>query len=88
MPTLHLEAGYVFEMVMRDCEEPRHVHVKGNRKGGAKFWLSPDVEQGSPGGYNEHELGKIRKIIRDNLATMITKWDQECARIMAKGKTR
>ena len=88
MPTLHREAGYTFVMVMFDCQEPRHTHVKGNGKGGAKFWLEPAIEMASPGRYNQHELIHIRRIIHENLATMIQKWDEECARVQAEGDAR
>ncbi len=82
MPTLLRKDGFIFEMVMFDCRERRHVHVKGNAKGGAKFWLEP-FEQASASRYNDHELSTIRKIIRDNLATLIQRWDEECARAAA-----
>lgn len=85
MPTLHREAGFIFEMVMFDCRERRHAHVKGNGKGGAKVWLEPTIEVASPGRYNERELSQIQRIIRDNLAKMIEKWDEECARVEAEG---
>lgn len=87
MPTLHAEAGYIFEMVMFDCRERRHAHVRGNGKGGAKFWLEPTIEVASPGGYNAHEVRQIERIIEDNLAKMIVRWDEECARVEAEGKT-
>jgi len=79
VPTLHHEAGYIFEMVMFDCEERRHAHVRGNGRGGAEVWLEPTVEIASPGGYDDHESRQIRRIIEDNLARMIRKWDDECA---------
>lgn len=88
MPTLHAEAGYIFEMVMFDCQERRHAHVRGNGKGGAKFWLEPQIEVASPGRYNARELRQIERIIKDNLATMVAKWDEECARVEAEGTTR
>src|SRR5450759_4133337 len=66
VPTLHKEAGYVFEMVMFDCQERRHAHVRGNGKSGAKFWLEPMVEMASPGRYNENELKQISRIIRES----------------------
>ena len=88
MPTLHKEAGYVFEMVMFDCQERRHAHVRGNGKSGAKFWLEPIVEMASPGRYNENELKQISRIIRENLATMTQRWDDECARVQAEGAAR
>jgi len=85
MPTLHAEAGYIFEMVMYDCRERRHAHVRGNGKGGAKFWLEPEIEVASPGRYNAHEVSEIKGIIRDNIEKMIAKWDEECARVEAEG---
>jgi hypothetical protein len=33
-------------------------------------------------------LNQIRKIIRENLATMIQKWDEECAQVEAEGDAR
>ncbi len=85
MPTLHREAGYTFAMVMFDCRERRHAHVKGNGKGGAKTWLEPSIEMASPGRYDRHELAHILSIIQENLATMIRKWDDESAEVQAGG---
>ncbi len=88
VPTLHKEAGCVFEMVMFDCQERRHPHVRGNGKSGAKFWLEPIVEMASPGRYDENKLKQISRIIRENLATMTQRWDDECARVQAEGAAR
>jgi hypothetical protein len=88
VPTLHRQDGYVFEMVMQDCVEKRYAHVKGNGKGGAKFWLTAEIELVSPGRYNEHELSQIRRIMRANPANMIAKWDEECARAQSEGTAR
>jgi hypothetical protein len=88
VPTLHREAGYAFEMVMFDCQEPRHVHVKGNGRAGAKFWLAPGIEIATPGGYNPREVAQVRRIIQANLATMIRRWDEECARVQASEEAR
>jgi hypothetical protein len=49
VPTLHKAAGYVFEMMMFDCQEGGSAHVRGNGKSGAKFWLEPAIEMASPG---------------------------------------
>lgn len=68
--------------------ERPHAHVRGNSKGGAKFWLEPAIEMASPGRYNERELNQIRRIIRENLAKMIGKWDEECARVQDEGSAR
>ena len=51
-------------MVMYDCQERKHVHVKGNGGGGAKVWLEP-MEMASPGRYNAHDVRAILTIIRD-----------------------
>jgi hypothetical protein len=88
VPTLHAEEGYAFEMVMRDCLERPHVHVRGNGRGGAKLWLEPAIGMASPGRYNDHQLGGIRRIIRVNLAKLIGKWDEECARVQDEGGAR
>jgi hypothetical protein len=88
VPTLHREAGDTFAMVMFDRRERRHAHVKGNGKGGAKIWLEPSIEMASPGRYTRHELARILSIIRENLATMIRKWDEECAQVQAGGNAR
>ena len=83
MPVLHRLGGFVFEMVMYDCQERKHVHVKGN-SGGAKVWLEP-MEMESPGRYNTHESGAILTIIRDQRAILIERWNAECARTTARG---
>ena len=84
MPTLHREAGYLFEMVMFDCREPPHIHVKGNGKGGAKLWLVPGIEVATPGGYDPHEVAQVRRITGANLAAMTRRWDEECAKVRAE----
>lgn len=88
LPTLHAEAGHIFEMVMFDCQERRHAHVRGNGRSGTKVWLEPQIEVASPGGYNAHEVRQMERIIKDNLAKMVAKWDEECARPDAEGTTR
>ena len=84
MPVLLRLGGFVFEMVMYDCQERKHVHVKGNGSGGAKVWLEP-VEVESPGRYNAHELSSILAIIGDQRSILIERWNAECARTTARG---
>ena len=84
MPVLHRLGGFVFEMVMYDCQERKHVHVKGNGGGGAKVWLEP-MEMASPGRYNAHDVRAIQTIIRDQRAILIERWNEECARTTARG---
>lgn len=80
MPTL-LEVGpYKFFIVMKDCEERKHVHVKGGGGGEAKFWLEPDVELAANQGYTPREIGTIARLVREHLAVLIQRWDEECGR--------
>ena len=80
MPTL-LEVGpYKFFIVMKDCEEQRHVHVKGGGRGEAKFWLEPAVELAASQGYTAREIGRIERLVREHVATLIERWNEECAK--------
>lgn len=80
MPTL-LEVGpYKFFIVMKDCEERRHVHVKGGGNGEAKFWLEANVELAANQGYTAREIGRIARLVRENLATLIGRWNEECGK--------
>lgn len=88
MPTLHSEDGYAFEMVMHDCLERPHVHVRGNGRGGARIWLEPSIGMASPGRYNDHQVGQIHRIVQGNLARLRRRWDEECARVRAEGSAR
>lgn len=85
MPTLHIEDGFAFFIVMFDCRERPHVHVKGNGKGGGKLWLVPAVELASPGQYNERELAGIRRIVRDSLSRIVWRWHEECVGALEAG---
>lgn len=80
MPTL-LEVGpYKFFIVMRDCEERKHVHVKGGGEGEAKLWLEPGVEIAANQGYTQREIGRIERLVREHLETLIERWNEECAK--------
>lgn len=80
MPTL-LEVGpYKFFIVMNDCDERRHVHVKGGGGGEAKFWLEPEVELAANRGYTAREISRIARLARENLATLIGRWNEECGK--------
>lgn len=80
MPTL-LEVGpYKFFIVMRDCEERKHVHVKGGGGGEAKLWLEPGVGIAANQGYTQREIGRIELLVREHLETLIKRWNEECAK--------
>ena len=80
MPTLLKVGPYRFFIVMMDCEERRHVHVKGGGSGEAKFWLEPDVELAANQGYTPRETGRIARIVGENVAILIERWNEECAK--------
>ena len=81
LPTLLEKAGFVFYMVMFDCREPRHVHVSrgGDRRAAAKFWIDP-IGIETPGRYNDRDVAKIARLITDNQALLMRRWDEECRR--------
>lgn len=59
-----------------DCNEPKHVHVRRERKI-CKFWLEPIVLS-SNNGFTAKELNRIRTIIRDNLQRILEAWNEHC----------
>jgi hypothetical protein len=59
-----------------DCNEPKHVHVRRERKI-CKFWLEPIVLS-SNNGFTAKELNRIRAIIRDNLQRILEAWNEHC----------
>lgn len=80
MPTL-LESGpFTFFIVMRDCEERPHVHVKGDGRGEAKIWLDPAVELAANRGYTPRQIGRIERIVRSHRAILVVRWAAECAK--------
>ncbi len=78
MPTL-LEVGqYKLFIVVHDCLERRHVHVKGGGRGEAKYWLDPVVEQAATRGYTGRQLTRIERLIRQHRGTLVRRWDEAC----------
>jgi len=54
--------------------EPPHIHVEKGEKY-AKFWLNPlDLTRNFR--YNSKEIREIRKIIEDNYALIMEKWNE------------
>ena len=78
MPTLLRTGPYTFFIVLHDCSERRHVHVKGGGRGEAKYWLEPVAEQAATRGYTGHDLSRIERLLRDNRETLIRRWDEAC----------
>ena len=79
MPTLLEASSCRFVIVMRDCEERRHVHVSGSG-GEAKLWLEPEVELAVHRGYTQREIGRIVRLTRDHRPMLVHRWDEECGR--------
>ena len=67
---------YRFFFYSFDCNEPRHVHVRRERKV-CKFWLEP-VALSTNNGFSAKELNRIRKIVFDHLDRIVEAWDEHC----------
>jgi hypothetical protein len=68
----------VFYIVMADCLEPVHVHVRAGNDARAKFWLVPHVELGTARGYDRTQLGMIERLVSDHRETLLKRWDETC----------
>jgi hypothetical protein len=78
MPTLLRVGPYQFFIVMFDCRERMHVHVKGGGRGEAKFWLAPDISLAADRGYTARELARIEGIILEHRQTLLDRWSEAC----------
>ena len=77
MPTIaDIPGPYRFFFYSFDCNEPKHVHVRRERKV-CKFWLEP-VALSSNNGFAPRELNQIRRIILDHWDRILEAWDEHC----------
>lgn len=77
MPTIqNIPGPYRFFFYSFDCQEPKHIHVKRERRT-CKYWLEP-VALCRNNGYSAHELNLIRDIIVDHLGQILEAWDEHC----------
>lgn len=77
MPTVkNIPGPYRFFFYSFDCNEPMHVHVRRERMV-CKFWLDP-VALSKNRRFPPRELNRIRRIIYDNLDTIIEAWYEHC----------
>ena len=74
MPTALRIGPYRFFFYAGDRNEPQHIHIERNDKS-AKFWLNPIRMQRS-GGFSRTELGRILKIIQENLDKLEEAWNE------------
>ena len=72
-PTILRERGYQFLLYTND-HLPPHIHVRKSGHEAVVKLDSADILVSH--GYNERELKKICKIVRDNQIMMLTEWDK------------
>ncbi len=77
MPTVPGITGpFRFFFYSFDCNEPRHVHVRRDKKV-CKFWLEP-VVLSKNNGFSAKELNRIRKLIFEHLNDLVAAWEEHC----------
>lgn len=73
--------AFNFHFYMYDCDERMHIHVYTGGSPGprqSKFWLEPEIDLAWNRGMSDRELGKISKMLKDNLAYLKAFWDEKC----------
>jgi hypothetical protein len=73
-PTVLQSGPYRFFFFSNDRNEPRHIHVKRDRKL-AKFWLAP-VRMAYNHGFSQTELNRIAAIVRKHEAALSKAWHE------------
>jgi hypothetical protein len=74
---------YRFFMVMFDCLERPHIHVRGGSLGEAKFWLVPSVSLANAAGYTRPEVERLRVIVTRSAELLLEGWERTCREMMA-----
>ena len=75
MPVVLRIKGYKFWFYEADLDEPPHVHV-GREGKEAKYWIAP-IALAKTGGFREHELNEIERILMENRASLLAIWRKE-----------
>lgn len=75
MPTILFIDGYRFFFYSNEGDEPIHINVEKAENSG-KIWLEPSVNIVYMHGFTNKEIKKIEQIIKDNLVTLVKKWDE------------
>jgi hypothetical protein len=73
MPTVLRVRGYRFFFWSNEGAEPPHIHVE-RAEHYAKYWLGP-VRLGRNYGFRRHQLAEIRRIIVENEAELLERWN-------------
>ena len=70
------QARIAFSSYSFDCNEPKHVHVRRERRV-CKFWLEPAALSYN-NGFSAKDLNRIRSMIVSNLNRILEAWDEHC----------
>ena len=74
MPTILRTGPYRVYFYSHEPGEPAHVHVdRGDQS--AKFWLNRPVLTRNLG-FSPHELRRIQRILEENEAALLEKWNE------------
>ena len=80
MGKLLILSKYIFLVFSADINEKRrHIHItdkKGNLEKLCKYWLEPEIVLEYNYGFNEKELNKIKKLIKDNFVIINNQLDK------------
>jgi Domain of unknown function (DUF4160) len=78
MPVALRVKGYRFFFFSLEGHEPAHIHVEQAERF-AKFWLNP-ISLAKSRGFRSNELSEIQKIIEENRAVLLERWDEHFSR--------
>jgi hypothetical protein len=78
MPVALRVKGYRFFFFSLEGHEPPHIHVEQAERF-AKFWLNP-VSLVKSRGFRSNELSEIQKIVEENRAILLEKWNEHFSR--------
>jgi hypothetical protein len=74
MPVALRVRGYRFFFFSLEGTEPPHIHIEQAERV-AKFWLNP-VSLVMSRGFRSNELPELQRIVQENLATLMEKWNE------------
>lgn len=75
MPVVLRLKGYKIWFYQADLNEPPHVHIGKDGKE-AKYWLTP-ISLARTGGFKEHELSQIEKMLNNYHQHLLDTWQEE-----------
>lgn len=78
MPVLLRVRPYRFFIVLFDCRERRHVHVRGGGPGEAKVWLDEEVSVAAARGYTPREVERVIRVARIHREKLVERWMEAC----------